>query len=249
MSTDVDVARDRLPSARHASLRGWHRVTEHGYASQLESVRSTAKWIVAALGGVAVVLVAGLQLSDLGALSVSSWRFYTAVASALVALTGVIYMIREASVVLTNEWLTLAAFADAPDYGIVSNTRKAREVVRQLQLIERKLELSRHELFGYGAASVSQLQARLAECDERIWQVLPGSKEASDAQQEAALLRQAARETVQYANYYSTLELFQRMRLRLGWAAVVVAISVAVFAYSGTVTAHPTNHTAVSTQK
>jgi hypothetical protein len=220
-------------------------VSEPGYAAQLDSLRSTAKWIVAALGAVAVVLVAGLQLSDLGALSFSSWRFYAAVAAAVIALAGVIYMIREASVVLTNEWLTLAAFADAPDDGIVKKTRKAnraRKVAGQLQLVERKLELSRDELFGYGAASIYELQARLSECDERIWQVPSDSKEASDAQRQAALLRQAARETVQYANYYSTLELFQRMRLKLGWAAVVVAISVGVFAYSGNMPGRPTSH-------
>jgi hypothetical protein len=220
-----------------------------GYATQLESLRSTAKWLVAAFAGVAVLLVSGLQLSGIGALSPSSWRLYLAVGSVTVALAAVGYMIKEASVVLTHEWLTLATFGDEPG-GVLSQRKQALKQSAQLELIENELAVSRHELFGYAAATIAQLHTRLRECDERIWRAKPDSYVASEAQREAALLRQAARDAVQYANYYFTLKSFQKMRLRLGWAAGVVAVSVGIFAYAATPPAH--NHSAparVSTAK
>src|SRR5690349_20931049 len=78
-----------------------------GYASQLESLRSVAKWLVAAFGAVGALLVAGLSISGIGELSPSSWRLYVAGGSAALALAAVGFMIREASVVITHERLTL----------------------------------------------------------------------------------------------------------------------------------------------
>lgn len=214
----------------------------NGYITQLDSLRSTAKWLVTAFAAVAVLLVGGLQLSRIGALSPSSWRLWACIGSVSIALTTVGYMINAASIVLTHEWLTLATFSDDPDDGVLRLSNRAiRRAARRaalLQRVEEGLEASQHELFGYAAATISQLHARLCDCDERIWKETPGSDAASKAQQEAATLRQAAREAVQYANYYFTLELFKKMRIRLGWAAGVVAVSVGVFAYAATPPAH-----------
>src|SRR5690242_3304129 len=83
-----------------------------GYGAQLETLRSAAKWLLAAVGGVGVLLVAGLQLTGIGRLSMTSWRLYLAVGATAVALSAIGYMIKAASTVLTQEWLTLADFTD-----------------------------------------------------------------------------------------------------------------------------------------
>jgi hypothetical protein len=200
-----------------------------GYAAQLDALRSVAKWLVAAFAGVGALLVAGLSISGLGQLSLSSWRFYAAGASAAVALAAVGFMVREASTVLTHEWLTLASFGDpGPTVGPAEadwNSAQRREV-------EHLLEVSQHEIFGYAAESLQELQTRLSEADERIWRARRGSRRALRAASEAQVLREAARAAAQYANYCFTLKLFQRMRTRLGWAALAVAVSVGVFAYA-----------------
>jgi len=212
---------------------------------QLDSLRSSARWLVAAFAAVAALLVGGLQISGIGALPDSSWRLYLAIGSVGIALAAVGYMIREASVVLTHEWLTLASLGDEPGTGRLPPTRQDTQRAALIQTIEEKLAVSRHELFGYAAASVEQLHARLADCDELIWRGKLGTEAVSAAQQEAALLRRAARDAVQYANYYFTLRLFQRMRARIGWAAGIVAVSVGVFGYTVSTPAHhaPTSAT------
>jgi hypothetical protein len=202
-----------------------------GYAAQLDALRSVAKWLVAVFAGVGALLVAGLSISGIGQLPASSWRLYVAVSSVVFALGSVGFMIREASVVLTHEWLTLASFGDEPTGRTLG---RAKRSWRQAQLrdIDEKLCLSRHELFGYAAATRAQLHRLLREADELIHSSAPDSPEAHNAQQEAAVLRRAARDTVQYANYCFTLRLFQRMRTRVSLAAVVAAISIGIFAYT-----------------
>jgi len=202
-----------------------------GYASQLETLRSVAKWLVAAFGAVGALLVAGLSLSGIGGLSPSSWRLYVAGGSAALALAAVGFMIREASVVLTHEWLTLASFGDEQT-GPTLGSQKPNWRSTQLREIDDRLTVSCHELFGYAAESRPALQRRLRLADQRLRQARPGSRRAARWGREAEVLRQAARDTVQYANYYYTLKLFQRMRIRLAWAALVAVVSVGVFAYA-----------------
>jgi hypothetical protein len=203
-----------------------------GYAAQLDALRSVVKWLVAAFAGVGAILVAGLQVSGIGQLPTSSWRLYVAICAAGVALGGIGYMIHEASVVLTHEWLTLASFSDEPTGAVLGRNQRTGWWSTKLLETEEMLDLSRHELFGYVAQSRKELHRYLREADELIWRSKPGSPELDEAMAESAKLRKAARETVQYANFCLTLMLFKRMRVRLGWAAAVVAVSIGVFAYT-----------------
>jgi len=200
-----------------------------GYAAQLDALRSVAKWLVAAFAGVGALLVAGLSISRIGQLSPSSWRLYAAGGSAILALGAVGFMIWEASTVLTHEWLTLASLGDP---GARLRRPKADWRSAQILEIDNLLHISRHELFGYVAESVPQLHTQLSEADQRLWRARPGSRCALKAAREAAVLRKAAQATAQYANYCYTLKLFQRMRARLGWVALVAVISVGIFAYA-----------------
>ena len=200
-----------------------------GYTAQLDALRSVAKWLVAAFAGVGALLVAGLSISGIGQLTPSSWRLYAAGGSAAIALAAVGFMIREASSVLTHEWLTLASLSDP---GALVRLQATDWQSAQLSDIDDLLKISQHELFGYAAESVPRLHVRLQEADERLRKARPGSRRALRAAGDAAALRRAARTTAQYANYRYTLKLFQRMRARLGWAALITAISIGVFAYA-----------------
>ena len=204
-----------------------------GYSAQLDGLRSVTKWLVAAFAAVGALLVAGLTISDLGTLQPTSWRLYTAIGAVLLALTAVVFIIQQASTVLSHEWLTLASFGGQGDrLAFEHKSRKAKRHAALLRAIDDKLTVSSHELFGYVAPTRAQLHRRLSEADERILSSRPGSRRALRYAHEAATLREAARDTVQYANYYYTLQLFQSMCKRLGWAALVVAISIAVYAYA-----------------
>jgi hypothetical protein len=200
-----------------------------GYAAQLDVLRSTAKWLTAAFAGVGGTLVAGLQLTGMGELPVSSWRFPVALVAVAVALASVGFMIRTASTVLTHEWLTLASFSDESVIRPPGrDDRRSRFIARARD----ELTYSRHELYGYAAPDIERLHGLLRRADEAIWRSRPKSKAHATAVEQAAMLRRAARDAVQYANYHYTLDLFRAMRTRIGIAAVAVAISATVFAYT-----------------
>jgi hypothetical protein len=210
-----------------------------GYAAQLDALRSVVKWLVAAFAGAGALLVGGLQISGIGQLSPSSWRLYVAACAAGLALAGVGYMIKEASVVLTQEWLTLASLGDEATGPVLRPRQQTDWWSARLREIDEKVVLSRHELFGYAVETRGQLHRRLRLADERGWQSEPGSETEIGAAKESAMLRKAARDTVQYANYCLTLKLFQRMRIRLGWASAIVATCVVIFAYAANPPKHP----------
>src|SRR6266550_4530887 len=125
-----------------------------GYAAQLETLRSAAKWLLAAAAGVGALLVAGLQLTGIGRLPLDSWRLYAALGAAAVALSAIGYMIKAASTVLTQEWLTLADFTDEAT-GLPGPWGKGSRASAYLRPIEDYLMGSRHELFGYAAPTLA----------------------------------------------------------------------------------------------
>jgi hypothetical protein len=206
------------------------------YRGQLEALRSTAKWLVTGCMGVAAAMIAGVQLASVGRLSGSSWRLYVALVAVAVVLLAIVYMIKEASRVLSHEWLTLADLRNAslgvtPD-GALVRSRKDRDRKIHVEKIMDQLDGSRHELYGYVAPTLPLLHKRLREANEQM--LAPGFSAASnsDVVSRAAELRGAAHDVVQCANYLFTLFLFQRMRTRLGWAAALLAVGVGAFIYA-----------------
>jgi hypothetical protein len=174
------------------------------------------------------VLVAGLQLANIGQLPPTSWRLYVALASAAVALLAVALMVTEASAVLTHESLTLADFADEGLEELLGKPKRSQSRINEIGKIHYKIEQSRHELFGYAAETLGQLHRLMREADEQNGRV----RRAGSSVHRSALARRAARDVVQYANYQATLELFKKMRRNLAWSAAIVAISSGIFAYA-----------------
>ena len=201
-----------------------------GYAAQLETLRSAAKWMLAALAGVGALLVAGLQLAGIGRLPAGSWRLYVALGAAALALASVGYMIKVASTLLTQEWLTLADFTDEATSTHDLWGRRSRASA-YLRPIADQLNGSRHELFGYVAPTLGELNRKLHICHEAIWLSDLDDAARQQAVERSSLLRTAARDVVQAANYYYVTCLFKESRIRLACAALIGVASIATFAY------------------
>lgn len=68
-------------------------------------VRAAAKWFIAGLGAIGAVLVAGSQLSSVGALDVDSWRFWVALTGVAVGLLAIMWaMWRVVDVLAPERW-------------------------------------------------------------------------------------------------------------------------------------------------
>jgi hypothetical protein len=77
-----------------------------------ELVRSAARWFIAGLGAIGAVLVAGSQLSSVGALSPDTLRFWLAIAGVALGLVAILWaMWRVVDVLSPAQW----AFEDLVD--------------------------------------------------------------------------------------------------------------------------------------
>jgi hypothetical protein len=201
-----------------------------GYAAQLETLRSAAKWLLAAAAAVGALLVAGLQLTGIGRLPLTSWRLYVALAAAVLTLSAIGYIVKAASNVLTQEWLTLADFTDHAT-GLPGPWGEGRGAPAYLRPIEDHLTGSRHELFGYAAPTLPELHNKLHESHMTMWRADLDVATRQQAAETSSELRKATRDVVQAANYYHVLRLFKALRIRMVWAAVTGVVGITVFAY------------------
>lgn len=191
------------------------------FAAATETLRSTVRWLLTAAAGVGGLLVAGLQLTSLGSLSLDSWRLWVAVSGVLIALAGVAYLVTRASQVLTNEWTTLAQLS-VDDF----QARLAGATSESALLHE--IEVYKHELYAHVAETVEQLYQRLIQANELARKA--GGDES--AARNATELREAADKVVQFANYHETRCRFRTLSYQLAFAAAAVVVGVLLFAYA-----------------
>ncbi|GGP00763.1 hypothetical protein GCM10012280_70230 [Wenjunlia tyrosinilytica] len=194
----------------------------------METLRSTAKWLLAAFAAIAAALAAGLQLTGLGELAAGSWRLWASLASIPVTLGSLGYMATSATAVLSQDWVTLAAFTDDHHDAIFNGRRSERDFKR----LERKIEANRHELYAHVAPTISELHTGLQDAVRLAHDSAAPEAQRRKAQAQASELRAAARDVVQCANYFWTRELFLRMRKHLAWASVAAILGLTVFAYA-----------------
>ncbi|HET7475776.1 MAG TPA: hypothetical protein VFJ97_07090 [Dermatophilaceae bacterium] len=199
------------------------------YAAATESLRTTARWLLTALAGVGGLLVAGLQLTGLGALGDHQLlRLVVALLAVAVTLTGVGFMIWRTSQLLADEWVSLAQL-QVEDFELAASTPPShRAAVRRaalLKSIRDKATVYQDELYADVAGSVSELGNLLAEANRK-------TRAGQTVQPTLEQLREAAAAVVQFANYHRTRAEFIRLRSDLVWAGVVVVVAVITFAYA-----------------
>jgi hypothetical protein len=193
------------------------------FAAATETLRSTARWLLTAAAGVGGLLIAGLQLTSLGSLSLTAWRLWVGVGGVLLAVCGVAYLITRTSQILTNEWITLAQLS-VDDF----QTRLAGGSSDGPLLQE--IEVYKHELYAHVAEDVQQLYRRLIQANELVRMAGAGAGDAD--LRVSAELRSAADNVVQYANYFETRTRFKALGRQFAYAAVAIVVGVLLFAYA-----------------
>ncbi len=96
----------------------------------IANLRETAKWIITVLAGVGAVLTAGVQLSNIGRLSLTDPRLWLAVAAAILTLVLIGLAISRAVGVLTGGHVTLDSLVKdetGPDKGPNQDVVQAKE--------------------------------------------------------------------------------------------------------------------------
>jgi hypothetical protein len=200
------------------------------YATATDNLRTAARWLLTAAAGAGAVLVAGVQHTSLGTLGPSDWSRLIAAAAGLAAGLGAVgYMILQASLLLSDKWITLAALELEQVQQLLWNSRRRRDRRRleELQHIRNELQNYQDEFFGSVADSISDLYHRLIEANKKARES-PSTEHA----QTAADLKRAVDMLVQAANYSYTRSGFDALRRRLAWAGAVFVAGIVIFAYA-----------------
>jgi hypothetical protein len=211
------------------------------YATATNNLRAAARWLLTAAAASGGVLIAGLQLTGLGSLGAEDWpRLLIACLGLGAGLGAVGYLVFQASLMLTDEWITLAQL----DMEMINRQlagpgrRRDRRRLERIRKIRDELERYQDELYGSVADSISDLYRRLIEANKNARQS-PSPAHAS----EAAELKDAVDTVTQAANYSYARLAFAALRQHLIWAGAVSVAGIVIFAYA----ANPPSHAARST--
>ena len=189
------------------------------YATAADNLRTATRWLLTAAAAAAAVMVAGLQLTSIGSLGPSDWpRLIAAVVGLAAGLGAVGYMIFQSSLLLTDEWITLAEMELEPFKQQLRNSSAHRDKRRleEINRIYNKLQNYQDEFYGSVADSIQDLYKRLIEANRK-------ARESPSAEhvQTAADLKRAVDALMQAANYSYTRSGFEVLRWRLAKAGAV----------------------------
>ena len=200
------------------------------YSTATDNLRTATRWLLTAAAAAGAVLVAGLQLTSIGSPGTGDWPRLAAATAGLTAGLGAVgYMIFQASMLLTDEWITLAQLEMEPfrqqlqDSGRRRDKRRSEEIDR----IYNELQSYQDEFYGSVAESLSDLYRRLIEANKKARES-PSPEHA----RAAADLRRAVDTIVQAANYSYTRSGFAALRRHLAQAGAVFAVGIVIFAYA-----------------
>jgi hypothetical protein len=206
------------------------------YAMATDNLRAAARWLLTAVTAAGGVLVAGLQLTGLGSLGLGDWpRLLLACAGLTAGLGAVGYMVYQASLMLTDEWITLAQL----DLEMISRQlagpgrRSDRRRLERIRKIRAELETYQDEFYGSVADSLSDLYRRLIDANRQARES-PTPEHAKAA----ADLREVVDTVAQAANYSYARSAFAALRTHLIWAGAVFVTGIVLFAYA----ANPPGH-------
>lgn len=200
------------------------------YAAAAENLRTATRWLLTAAAGAGTVLVAGVQLTSIGSLGPGDWPRLIAAASGLAAGLGAIgYMIFQASLLLTDKWITLAALEMEEVRQLLWNPvrRRDRRRLDELERIKEELENYQDEFYGSVADSIPDLYRQLIDANKKARES-PSTEHA----QTAADLRRTVDTLVQAANYSYIRSGFAALRRRLALAGAVFTAGIVVFTYA-----------------
>jgi hypothetical protein len=212
--------------------------TAASYATAADNLRAAARWLLTAVVAAGGVLVAGVQLTGLGSLGAGDWpRLLIACAGLAAGLGAVGYMVFQASLMLTDEWITLAQLdLEMIDRQLAGSARRGdRRRLERIKKIRSELESYQDEFYGSVAGSIADLYRRLIDANKqaREWPSPEHAKAAADLKEVVDTLAQAA-------NYSYARSSFAALRQHLIWAGAVFVAGIVIFAYA----ANPPAHTA-----
>jgi hypothetical protein len=183
--------------------------------SAKELIRSAAKWLVGALGAIGALLVAGSQLSGIGALEADSPRLWLAVAGLATGLSAVLYAIwRVVDLLLPDKWtLTELATQWVKSSATVGEGVPGTRGRRQYHVVH-FLATNPEFLGGFGSVPL-----------------IKEAYEKADPEADLTDILSLIDNVTSIAGYRSSVRRFEKMRWHLTGAIAAAALGIGVFAW------------------
>jgi len=211
------------------------------YARAADNLRVAARWLLTVVTTAGGLLVAGVPLTGLGSLGADDWpRLLLACAGLAVGFGAVGYMVFQASLMLTDEWITLAQLdLELIDRQLAGPSRpRDRRRLEWIRKIRGELETSQDEFYGSVADSISDLYRRLIDANRQARES-PSPEHAKAAGD----LKEVVDTLVQAANYSYARLSFAALRQHLIAAGAVFVTGIVIFAYAANPAALPAKTT------
>lgn len=198
------------------------------WTSAIDQMRVSARWILSSFAAVGAVLVAGSQLSDIGALDGS--RLWLSLASAFAALLGIGLAIAGMSAVLTPRATTLS---DLREMERDRSSAFARHLAESPELLQEQADSVAQLHERYMAARVARQQARQAL--DAVPDDPTRARTYRQADEWVQDLRHVGMQLRPIGGFYRVRAAFLRGRGLAFAGAALVAVGMLAFAYA----AHP----------
>jgi hypothetical protein len=217
--------------------------TESPLAKAADRIRASAQYLLAAFAAVGAILAAGLQIADIGALTVDDdpVRFWAAFGGIAVAVGGIAVAIKAAAGVSTASYVDLNWLVAHPD----SEARTAIDADEGLRQA-RTVDALRTQVDAAARTASDAYQALVAAGD-------PGTdttkqQKATDlrnaytqAQGTLTHLKKIRTDVLNVASFHRTKEAYEKAQGKVVLGALVAAIGVSAFAWG----ANPPDRTAI----
>jgi hypothetical protein len=189
-----------------------------------ERIRESAKWLIATFGAVGAILVAGLQLSQIGHLSGEGNRLGWAVLALAVALLGVVLAIGAASSVVMKSFVSLKSLSEA-----APGSDEKKPVEGDIGLLG-----GYETVEGLKEAYDSAITSRRQAFEEYFKNTGDTAKRdaAQAADQWAVLLGQAQTHAVDRASFSLVRSAYRRARWLILLGALLAAAGIALFGWA-----------------
>jgi hypothetical protein len=187
-----------------------------------DRIRESAKWLLASFAAVGALLIAGLQISDLG--SLDGWRLVGAIAGIVVGVLGVVVAIGFASTVVTKSFVTLHGLAAQ------SADQEPRKSLDGDKVLLAGMDTVETLKTTYESAAEARLMALKAHYDDPA----DTNKEAAykRAANWALALDRVATNVLDRASFISVADQYKAARVGILAGAALSALGIALFAWS-----------------
>ncbi len=203
------------------------------YESDLNGIRSATQWLLGSFGGIGLVVITGVHITDIGSLfSEWSWRPFAACLGILLVGVGLVALARAAARVLVpdrtdlTDLITNQARDDAAQFGVMLSGAVRQDSSGVYKHVREEIGLARGWLLPSDCEDLDAAYQKLAD----------------SSGDDAALIRDKFREIMAFARTQAALYRYDKMlALLIGWCGLFVVVGLILLGVALTSSSSPHN--------